>query len=265
MNYEDANGEYQGVFQDVQLVGSGGQFIRTAMVKSGNTMRSWRVTCSPARPTSLGGQIWNPTFAPESGAEVQGDRSGLLGRVVWGDGQVQHECVFDWRRGGTFVVHGTYVDVAVSARFQAVGVGPINPLLFVGATIAPAQDSAAGEVVASVHTGSFLEVDAIVPIPGYAKAFRFYQTGSTVATPTNIRVRTQDAAGGTSLRQDGTDLQLCTSGVINAAYSAGGLFQLAGDPRGWWWGIEGTSTQLTIDNLSAFAIAGWVEFLLDIG
>lgn len=163
--YDEALG-YEGIFRLAQVSGVtapgqpgnlGGQFWETARVKS-KTPRTWIVTRTPYIPRdAIGGAPWNPAFKPQWGTEATGDRSGGRGRVTWGDGQVDHVSEFDWGRGGTFKVHGSFVKVEVLADLQAAGLGPVAPQLFAGATIVPAQAGGAepGEAVLTIHTGNF--------------------------------------------------------------------------------------------------------------
>lgn len=244
-------------------------WVETARVR-GPTPRTWRITRAPFTLTTINGPVGNADvrWKPFWGAEVMGDVAGALGRVEWGDGQVEHVAEFDWKLGGSFTVHGSYVRVLASASPQSGVFNPAGAQLWTGATITPMHGAEPGGILTkTVHTGQIAEADfAVLRIPDYAKAVRWYQTQNTAAgdghVPISLSVAddppfTFGVRGATNTNNFESDLPI-------GALAGGAAYAAAGN---WWWPLDQAARYLGVQNDSAEAatIGMWVEFLLDVG
>ena len=272
--YNEALG-YEGVFRRVVVAGNSpaaaghsGIFQETARVKA-PTPRTWRVTRAPMRGVSAAnGQLAIPVYSPQWGAEVTGDMIGSRGRVTWGDGQVEFVTEFDWKRGGTFIVHGSFVKVEAMAQLVPAAIIPQQTEISTGATITPCHASSPGDpLTLSVHTGVISDSTfKVITIPDWAKAIRWYQTQNDAVGDGHVPISlsaADDAAfalgvrGATNTNNFETDLPI-------GALAGGAAYAAAGN---WWWPLPQSARFLGVQNDSGEPanVGMWVEFLLDVG
>lgn len=273
--YNEALG-YTGTFRQVIVAGNdpsaaghSGQWQETARVNS-PTPRSWLITRAPmVGRSTASGQRFDPVYLPQWGTEVMGDVIGSRGRVTWGDGQVEFVTEFDWKRGGTFVVHGSFVKVEAFAQLTPAGVGPADRIVQTGAVITPTHAGATGELTLSVHTGSLAETDfAVLTIPAFAKAVRWYQTQNNAAAPGHVPISLSAADDFTFAAgvRGATNTDNFESDLPIGSLAAGTSYASAAAVGGWW-PLPLTAKFFGLQNDAGFAatIGCWVEFLLDVG
>lgn len=234
-----------------------GKWVRLATTRvAPGEARTWKVTRAPLRTTGSNGSsdlstmIWQPDIPPVVyPTGVASGMSGALGRVTWGRDQVTHQAVFDWKRGGSFCVHGDYVEVDASMLLRDALFLPSDASVKAAATVEPASvnNSNPWPPTLSVDAGLINPgASVIVPIPDYAVAFRWCQYSGNSATLTCTQ---------------SDDLAILTPRFVTALNSQPSTWPNAQGAIP----ILATARYIRASHTGVAAMAVWFEFTLDIG